>query len=249
MLNLKLFTSAESHLYIPTCFWFCAMTPSYLYVLGMSRHHSRYTHGMAKTPNQKDIEWICRICRRSPFWADFSQSHAGDAVVPLFSPETCSDSHRSSAFRRSWCLGAHPISRDELMVVLNSHALPSHDVHMDYGDYGDYGLLFAIKAKFVQSAVFQSLYHSIQSCLKNGNMSLWTNHQQTGAPDSWVMPWLCPQESCTTCDGDGVKSDGRVYISSVCEYVCGTYVYCVNIYISVYMYVVWIYIYIQSVYI
>ena len=63
MLNLKLFTSAESHLYIPTCFWFCAMAPSYLYVLGMSRHHSRYTHGMAKTPNQKDIEWICRICR------------------------------------------------------------------------------------------------------------------------------------------------------------------------------------------
>ena len=37
------------------------------------------------------------------------------------------------------------------MVVLNSHGLPSHDVHMDYGDYGDYGLLFAIKAKFVQS--------------------------------------------------------------------------------------------------
>ena len=63
MLNVKLFTSAESHLtsqlvsgfaFVECTSCFCAMTPSYLYVLGMSRHHmSRYTHGMAKTPNKK----------------------------------------------------------------------------------------------------------------------------------------------------------------------------------------------------
>ena len=72
MLNLKLFTSAESHLL---------------------RHDSILSLcvGNVKTPyeslypwygedTQQDIEWICRICRRSPFWADFSQGHAGDAV-------------------------------------------------------------------------------------------------------------------------------------------------------------------------
>jgi hypothetical protein len=63
MLNVKLFTSAELHLtsqlvsgfaFVECTSCFCAMTPSYLYVLGMSRHHmSRYTHGMAKTPNKK----------------------------------------------------------------------------------------------------------------------------------------------------------------------------------------------------